>query len=92
MIIRIMGEGQYLLEGDSLERLSQLDQQVVEALEANDEADFHSTFRALVGFVRQAGERVADHELAISDHVLPHADTTFAEAGEAFAGEGVISR
>ena len=92
MIVRIMGEGQYRLEDDALERLSQLDQYVVEAIDASDEAEFHVAFSALVDFVRHAGERVRDDQLAISDHVLPHTDTTLAEARDAFAEEGAIPR
>jgi hypothetical protein len=90
MIIRIMGEGQYRLNDEALERVSQLDQRVADALRRGDEVEFHVAFAALVGFVRQAGERVADSELVISDHILPHTDATFAEAREAFAEEGAV--
>jgi hypothetical protein len=90
MIVRIMGEGQYRLEDGTLERLSQLDQQVVEAIDASDEAGFQAAFSTLVDFVRHAGERVRDDQLAVSDHVLPHTDTTLAEARDAFAEEGAI--
>ena len=90
MIVRIIGEGQYRLDDNALERLSQLDRQVVEAIDTSNEAGFRVAFSALVDFVRHAGERVRDDELAVSDHVIPHTDTTLAEARHAFAEEGTV--
>jgi hypothetical protein len=90
MIVRISGEDQYRLADDQTARLNELDNAVVAACEGGAEEDYHRTFTALLDFVRSNGDRVPDDELAGSDLILPPPDLSFAEAGEAFTGEGLI--
>lgn len=90
MIVRILEQGQYRLNDDQHARLNELDNAVAAAVATGDEAGFHSSFEALLEFVRGQGERVGDAELVTSDVVLPHAEITLAEASEAFAGEGAV--
>jgi hypothetical protein len=90
MIVRISGEGQYRLADDESGRLNELESTVIAAVEGGAEADFQPAFDALLKHVRDAGEVVGDDELDSSDVILPPADTTFAEAGEEFTGEGLI--
>ena len=90
MIVRISGEDQYRLVDDLTTRLNELDNAVVAACEGGDEAGFAKTFAELLDFVRSNGERVGDDELAGSDLILPPPDLSFAEAGQAFNGDGLI--
>jgi hypothetical protein len=90
MIVRISGEDQYRLADDQAARLNELDNAVVAACEGGDEQGYAQTFAALLDFVRSTGERVGDDELEGSDLILPPADLSFAEAGKAFNGEGLI--
>jgi hypothetical protein len=90
VIVRIFGEGQYRLPGDSDAHLEELDQAYVNAVEAEDEAEFATTFQALLAYVRSNGERLADDELEPSDVMLPPADTSLEEARTEFSGEGLI--
>jgi len=90
MIVRISGEDQYRLADERKDRLNELDNAVVAACEGGDEADYERSFAALLDFVRSSGERVGDDELESSDLILPPADLSFAEAGTAFTGEGLI--
>jgi hypothetical protein len=90
MIVRISGEDQYELADDDKDRLNELEGAVVAAVEAGGEEAFESTFTALLDFVRAAGSPVGDDELEGSDVILPPADTTLAEAGKEFTGEGLI--
>ncbi|HXM86070.1 MAG TPA: hypothetical protein VN889_00395 [Solirubrobacteraceae bacterium] len=90
MIVRISGEDQYRLADEQTARLNELDNAVVAACEGGSEDDYHRTFAALLDFVRSGGERVGDDELAGSDLILPPPDLSFAEAGRAFTGEGLI--
>ncbi len=90
MIVRISGEDQYRLPDDQTARLNELDNAVVSACEGGDENGYAQSFAALLDFVRSNGERVPDDELAGSDLILPPADLSFAEAGKAFNGEGLI--
>jgi hypothetical protein len=90
MIVRISGEDQYRLVDEKTAELNELDNAVVSACEGGDEQGYTETFAALLDYVRKNGERVADDELAGSDLILPPADLSFAEAGKAFNGEGLI--
>ena len=90
MIVRISGEDQYELADDDAPRLKELEDAVVAIVDAGREAEFEASFTALLDFVRQAGAPVGDDELEGSDVILPPADTTFAEAGREFTGEGLI--
>ncbi len=89
MIVRISAEGQYDLDDALHERLNELDDAVVAAVDAGDEERFHEAFQELLGFVRE-GTRHDYDDLSESDFILPPADTSFAEAGEDFTGEGLI--
>ena len=91
MIVRIMEEGQYRLSDDLLTELNELDHHVAAAVSAGDDAAFTAAFSALLEFVRSKGAAVANDELVTSDHVLPHAETTLAEARSAFSGEGALA-
>ncbi|HEY1450749.1 MAG TPA: hypothetical protein VGF47_07330 [Solirubrobacteraceae bacterium] len=90
MIIRISGEDQYRLGDEKKDELNELDNAVVSTCEGGDEAGYEKSFAALLDYVRSNGERVGDDELAGSDLILPPADLSFAEAGKAFNGEGLI--
>ena len=89
MIVRISGEGQYRLDDSHHDKLDELDNAVVAAVDADDEDQFHAAFEELLAFVR-GGEHLADDDLSASDHILPPADLTFPEAREEFTGEGLI--
>jgi hypothetical protein len=90
MIVRISGEDQYRLADEHKDRLNELDNAVVIAVESDDEGGFQSSFAALLDFVRSSGQRVGDDELAGSDLILPPPDLTLAEAEREFSGEGLI--
>jgi hypothetical protein len=88
MIIRISGEDQYRLDGVN-GRLNELDNAVVVAVEAGDEAGFRSAYDSLLAFVRQ-GTPLDGDELEGSDLILPPPDISLAEAAREFTGEGLI--
>jgi len=90
MIVRISGEGQYELADEDRDRLNQLENAVVAVVESGRQEGFEASYQALMDFVREAGAPVGEDELEGSDVILPPADTTFAEAGSEFTGEGLI--
>jgi hypothetical protein len=90
VIVRIATEGQFRIPDGDVDRLNDLDNEVVAAVEAGDEERFHETFEALLTLVRSDGTAVGDDELEESDVIIPPPDLTFAEAGEQFSGEGLI--
>jgi hypothetical protein len=90
MIVRIATEDQYELPDEDAQRLNDLDNQVVAAVEAGDEQRFREIFDSMLELVRNDGRPVPDDVLEESDVILPPPDLTFAEAGEQFTGEGLI--
>lgn len=90
MIVRISGEDQYRLADSHHDKLDELDNAVVAAVDAGDEDGFHAAFEELLQFVRSNGEALAGDDLSASDHILPPADLSFPEASEEFTGDGLI--
>ncbi|MEA2409639.1 MAG: hypothetical protein QOC77_200 [Thermoleophilaceae bacterium] len=90
MIVRIASEGQFKMPADQVDRLNELDNAAVAAVEAGDEAQFHDLWGKMLELVRSAGQPVDEDELVGSDVILPPADTTFQEAAAEFTGEGLI--
>jgi hypothetical protein len=90
MIVRISGEDQYELADTEAERVNELEQAVISAVDSGREADFAPAFAALLNHVRSAGTRVPEDDLSGSDVILPPSDLSFAEAGREFTGEGLI--
>jgi hypothetical protein len=90
VIVRISNEGQFRLDDGLHERLNELDDAAVAAVEAGDEDAFHAAFEELLQVVRTQGTELGDDELDASDVILPPADLSFVEAGEEFTGDGLI--
>ena len=90
MIVRISGEGQFRLPDTHAERLNELDNRAVEAVDRGDEGGFQELWDQMVDLVEQEGEPLPDDELVESDVILPPRDVSFAEARGEFTGEGLI--
>jgi PspAA-like protein len=90
MIVRISGEGQYELPDGDADRLNDLDNQAVAAVEAGDETRFSELWQQMLELVSSDGSELGDDELVESDVILPPRDSTFEEAREEFSGEGLI--
>ena len=90
MIVRISGEGQWELPDSDAERLNELDNQAVAAVEAGDEARFHELWNQMLDLVTGDGSELPDDELVESDVILPPRDSTFEEAKADFSGDGLI--
>jgi hypothetical protein len=90
VIVRIAGEGQYTLPDEYTERLNELDNAAVAAVEAGDEARFTELWQQMIDLVQRDGSPVPDDELVESDVILPPRDISFEEAASEFSGEGLI--
>jgi hypothetical protein len=92
VIVRISNETQYRLDDGLHAQLNELDDEVVVAIDADDEDRFHESFEELLRFVRENGTELPDDDLHPSDVIIPPADMSFVEAKEAghFEGEGLI--
>jgi hypothetical protein len=89
MIVRISGDNQYRLEGVD-GQVNDLDNAVVAAVEAGDEAGFHAAYDELLAFVRSHGTALAEDDLEGSDLILPPSDISLSEAQSEFTGAGRI--
>jgi hypothetical protein len=90
VIARIATEGQYRLPDDTAQRLNELDNEAVAAVEAGDEDRFHELFEEMLDVVRSTGRPLGDDELEESDVIIPPPDLTFIEAASEFTGDGLI--
>ena len=90
MIVRILTEGQYNLPGAFVDRLNEIDNEIVEAVGRQDREAFRKLLDEMLDHVRKNGTEVPVEELVESDIVLPEPDITLEEAGELFTGEGVV--
>lgn len=92
MIVRILGEGQYDVSDEALDRLNELDAAVESAVDAGDEAAFRTSLDALLEGVRTVGVAHAVDSLDESDLILPPADATIDEVRQMLAesDEGLI--
>jgi len=90
VIVRIATEGQFELDDSHADRLNELDNAAVAAVEGGDEAAFRDTFAQMIEIVRSQGTPVNDDDLFGSDVIIPPADLSFEEAAEEFSGDGLI--
>lgn len=90
MIIRILGEGQYDVSDDAVDRLNRLDAEVEAAVSASDEAAFSTALSELIDTVRSIGVPHALDSIDSSDVVLPPPDASLEEVRESLEDDGLI--
>ena len=90
MIVRIATEGQYRLDDEHAQRLNELDNAIVDAVEAGNEGTFRQLFDEMLEIVRSNGTPLDGDDLDASDVIIPPSDLTLEEAAEEFSGEGLI--
>ena len=91
MIVRVMGEGQYEVADDVLDRLNELDRQALEALDREDEQELDAFLEQMGELVRSSGSKLPDDDLRASDVVVPSSDFTLEETRKLVTNEGFIS-
>ncbi len=90
MIVRVSGEGQFKLPDEDAERLNELDNRAVSAVEQGDETGFQELWSQMLELVSSDGNELPEDELVESDVILPPRDISFEEARGEFTGEGLI--
>lgn len=90
MIIRILGEGQYVVDDAALDKLNELDAALDVACKGADETAFRAALTALLDGVHDLGEPHPVDEICESDLILPGADATIAEVTELLGDDGLI--
>jgi hypothetical protein len=90
VIVRLMGEGQFRVDDSLQERLNELDDQAIAALEASNEVELDQKLEQMFALVRAEGERLPDEDLSASDVIIPPADLTLEETRELVSHDGLI--
>jgi hypothetical protein len=90
MIIRITSEGQFNLPGSFVDQLNEIDNELVEAVEAADRSGYDTLLKKMLDLVRTQGSPLPVDEIVESDLILPEPDLTLEEAQVLFVGEGLI--
>ena len=89
MLIRILGEGQYVVPDSELDEINRLDRELEAAL-GTPEEDVRAALGALLDRVRSTGVRPPEDSLEESSVILPFADATEADIREMLSDEGLI--
>jgi hypothetical protein len=90
MIIRILGEGQFRLDGKHLEGLNKIDNRIVDHVNKGDKAAFREDLDKLISMVKGQGEPLDPVDIIKSDVIIPPNDLSFEEAKRVFSGHGLI--
>ena len=90
MIVRILGEGQFDVSDDALDRLNEYDAAVESAVEADDTEAFTSALTTLLDGVRTVGVPHEVDSLDESDLILPPADASIEEVRALLSDDGLI--
>jgi hypothetical protein len=90
VIVRISGEGQFRIPDEDQDKLNELDNAAVEAVDAGDEAKFQEIWGQMLAMIANDGNTLDEDELVESDIILPPRDISIEEARHEFTGEGLI--
>jgi hypothetical protein len=90
MIVRILHEGQFEISGADLDELNGVDNQIVEAIAASDEARYTDLMARMHELVHLKGKPLPIDVLKESDFILPPPDSSMEDVQDLFAGEGLI--
>jgi hypothetical protein len=90
MIVRILGEGQLVLDKDHLVELNKLDDDLMEAVQAGETEPFQAAMAALLGKVRELGSPLPVEELKPSDFILQSAHSSLEEVRDLLSSDGLI--
>lgn len=92
VVVRLMGEGQYYIDKDTLKEVNRIDNQIVKML-SDEKVDEHAVMENIAAMrilVKSKGKRVKDDIIIPSHIIIPATDMTVEEAREVFKGEGIV--
>lgn len=90
MIIRILGEGQFRLDEDLLDRVNRIDNQIVAHVSQGNKVEFAKDLANLISTVKELAQPLDPAEILPSDIIIPPSDLSFEEARKVFCDEGLI--
>lgn len=90
MIARVIGEGQFRLDDELIDRLNELDESLIDEIEDGEEGEYAAVLAEMLDLIRTSGTPVPDDELVTSDVVLPPDHASLTELRDLVTGEGLI--
>ena len=90
MIVRIMGEGQYVVDSCLLDELNIIDNRIIDHVSQGKQKEFREELAKLISTVKEKGKQLDHKEIIESDIILPPKDLTLEEAEGIFKGHGLI--
>ena len=90
MIIRILGEGQFRLDDNLVNKVNKIDNQIVDHVQKGNKAEFLRDLASLISTVKELGEPLDPIEIIPSDIIIPPGDLSLEEARKVFCDEGLI--
>ena len=82
-IVRIMGKGQYKVNEETVKKINDIDNAIVQILQNADRSDdreFKTKIAHLVQIITSKGQRLDDKEIVESDIIVPDSDISIDEA------------
>jgi hypothetical protein len=92
-IVRIMGQGQFKINEDTVKGINKIDNAIVQILQNEskaDDQDYRAKITEIIQTITTEGQKLEDKELVESDIIVPDTDVSFEEAKKVFQGEGII--
>ena len=90
MIIRILGEGQFRLDDNLVNKVNKIDNQIVDHVQKGNKTEFLRDLAKLISTVKELGEPLDPVEIMPSDIIIPPEDLSLEEARKVFCDEGLI--
>ncbi len=90
MIVRILGEGQFVVDDTATAELNRFDTDLEAAVDHSDEAAFSAALTRLLAQVRAQGSPLPPDTLEPSDLILPNEDSSMDEVRKMLTDEGLI--
>ena len=91
-IIRVLGQGQFSVDSETLRKLNSIDNSIVRKFETENLTgqEFKLKMEQLEEIVTKKGKLLDPRVIVSSDIILPGNDLTIEEANKFFHGEGII--
>ncbi len=90
MIIRILGEGQFRLDDNLVDRVNKIDNKIVNHVSQGNKIEYAQDLAKLISTIKDLAEPLDPVEILPSDIIIPPSDLSFEEARKVFCDEGLI--
>ena len=90
MIIRILGDGQFRLDDNLVEKINKIDNKIVDHVSRGNKEEYAQDLANLISTIKELAEPVDPVEILPSDIIIPPSDLSFEEAKKVFCDEGLI--